>query len=137
MQYASRSEFRVRYSETDQMGVVYHTNYLVWCEIGRTDFIRTCGLTYAELERRGVLLAVAEATVRYHAGARYDDVIRVETTLAAVRSRAVTFDYLITNADTGDRLASARTMLVSLDRRGRPTTLPDDFRDRIEKQVAG
>jgi acyl-CoA thioester hydrolase len=137
MQYASRSEFRVRYSETDQMGVVYHTNYLVWCEIGRTDFIRTCGLTYAELERRGVVLAVAEATVRYHAGARYDDVIRVETTLAAVRSRAVTFEYLITNADTGERLASARTMLVSLDRRGRPTMLPDDFRDRIEKQVAG
>ncbi|MDQ3997393.1 MAG: acyl-CoA thioesterase [Gemmatimonadota bacterium] len=137
MQYASRSEFRVRYSETDQMGVVYHTNYLVWCEIGRTDFIRTCGLTYAELERRGVLLAVAEATVRYHAGARYDDMIRVETTLGAVRSRAVTFDYLITNADTGERLASARTVLVSLDRRGRPTTLPDDFRGRIEKQVAG
>jgi acyl-CoA thioester hydrolase len=137
MQYASRSEFRVRYSETDQMGVVYHTNYLVWCEIGRTDFIRTCGVTYADLERSGVLLAVAEATVRYHAGARYDDVIRVETTLAAVRSRAVTFDYLITNADTGERLASARTVLVSLDRRGRPATLPDDFRGRIERQVAG
>ena len=136
MQHSSRSEFRVRYSETDQMGVVYHTNYLVWCEIGRTDFIRTSGLTYAELERRGVLLAVAEATIRYHAAARYDDVIRVQTTLAAVRSRAVTFDYLISNAGTGERLASAQTVLVSLDRHGRPTTLPDDFRKRIEQQRA-
>jgi acyl-CoA thioester hydrolase len=136
MQHASRSEFRVRYSETDQMGVVYHTNYLVWCEIGRTDFIRAGGLTYAELERRGVLLAVAEATIRYHAAARYDDLIRVDTTLAAVRSRAVTFDYLITNADTGERLSSARTVLVSLDRHGRPTTLPDEFRRQLEQTLA-
>jgi acyl-CoA thioester hydrolase len=136
MQHSSRSEFRVRYSETDQMAVVYHTNYLVWCEIGRTDFIRASGLTYAELERRGVLLAVAEANIRYHAPARYDDLVRVDTTLAAVRSRAVTFDYLITNADTGERLASARTVLVSLDRRGRPTTLPDDFRRQLERTLA-
>jgi acyl-CoA thioester hydrolase len=136
MQHASRSEFRVRYSETDQMGVVYHTNYLVWCEIGRTDFIRASGLTYAELERRGVLLAVAEATIRYHAAAHYDDMIRVDTTLAAVRSRAVTFDYLITNADTDERLSSARTVLVSLDRRGRPMTLPDEFRRQLEQTLA-
>jgi acyl-CoA thioester hydrolase len=136
MQDSSRSEFRVRYSETDQMGVVYHTNYLVWCEIGRTDFIRASGLTYAELERRGVLLAVAEATIRYHSAARYDDLIRVDTTLAAVRSRAVTFDYLITNAETGERLSSARTVLVSLDRDGRPTTLPDAFRQQLEQTLA-
>ncbi|MFN2564707.1 MAG: acyl-CoA thioesterase [Gemmatimonadaceae bacterium] len=133
MPHSTTSEFRVRYSETDQMGVVYHTNYLVWCEIGRTDFIRVSGHTYAELERRGVLLAVSDVAIRYHAAARYDDLIRVETTLAAVRSRAVTFDYVITNADSGERLASARTALVSLDRRGRPTALPDDFRRQLEK----
>ena len=132
MQHSSSSEFRVRYSETDQMGVVYHTNYLVWCEIGRTDFIRASGSTYAELERRGVLLAVSEVTIRYHAAARYDDLVHVQTTLGGVRSRAVTFDYLITNADTGERLASARTVLVSLDRRGRPATLPEDFRRQLE-----
>jgi acyl-CoA thioester hydrolase len=136
MQHTSRSEFRVRYSETDQMGVVYHTNYLVWCEIGRTDFIRASGSTYADLERRGVLLAVSEASVRYHSAARYDDLIRVETTLTAVRSRAVTFDYLITNGDTGERLASARTALVSLDRRGRPAALPDDFRQQLAALAA-
>jgi acyl-CoA thioester hydrolase len=132
MDHTSRSEFRVRYSETDQMGVVYHTNYLVWCEVGRTDFIRASGVTYAELERRGVLLAVAEVAIRYKAAARYDDLIRVETTLVAVRSRAVTFDYLITNGETGERLASARTALVSLDRRGRPAALPEDFRRQLQ-----
>jgi acyl-CoA thioester hydrolase len=132
--HTSSSEVRVRSSETDPMGVVYHTNYLVWCEIGRTDFIRASGLTYAELERRGVLLAVSEATIRYHGAARYDDLIRVDTTLAAVRSRAVTFDYVMTNAATGERLASARTALVSLDVNGRPATLPDDFRRQLERQ---
>ena len=84
------SEFRVRYSETDQMGVVYHAEYLVWCEVGRTDFIRALGLPYSELERQGTALAVAEANIRYHAPARYDDLVRVETRLVDVRSRAIT-----------------------------------------------
>ena len=133
MEHSTRSEFRVRYSETDQMGVGYHRNYLVWCEIGRTDVSRRSGQTYAQLERRGVLLAVSDVSIRYHAAARYDDLIRVETTLAAVRSRGVTFEYVITNAESGERLASARTALVSLDRRGRPATLPDDFREQLER----
>jgi acyl-CoA thioester hydrolase len=129
--HAHVSEFRVRYAETDQMGVVYHANYLVWCEIGRTDFIRQFGISYAELERQGVMLAVTEATVRYHGAARYDDRIRVTTTLAGVRSRAISFDYVITNADTGERLVTAHTDLMSLDPSGRPTTLPADFRERL------
>ena len=117
-------EFRVRYAETDQMGVVYHANYLIWCEVGRTDFIRALGLPYSEMERGGTALAVAEATVRYHAPARYDDLVRVETTLSAVRSRALTFDYVISNAGTGARLATASTMLVALDTSGRPSPIP-------------
>ena len=120
MSHVQRSELRVRYAESDQMGVVYHANYLIWCEIGRTDFIRELGVSYAELERRGVSLAVSEAALRYHDAARYDDRIVVETRLADVRSRAVTFDYLILNAGTGARLVSARTVLVSLDASGRP-----------------
>jgi acyl-CoA thioester hydrolase len=71
------SEFRVRYAETDQMGVVYHANYLVWCEVGRTDFIRAAGMSYREMEAAGVGLAVSDATMRFHAPARYDDVVRV------------------------------------------------------------
>lgn len=129
------SEFRVRYSETDQMGVVYHAEYLVWCEVGRTDFIRALGLPYSELERRGTALAVAEATIRYHAPARYDDMVRVETRLVDVRSRAITFEYLIRNADTGERLASARTLLVSLDPDGKLVPMPDDVRALMERGV--
>ena len=122
-------ELRVRYAETDQMGVVYHANYLVWCEIGRTELIRTFGVSYADLERTtGVGLAVAEASVRYHASARYDDPIRVTTSLAEVRSRTITFDYLITNAASDTRLVTARTTLVGVDRDGRPVRLPPELR---------
>jgi acyl-CoA thioester hydrolase len=125
---ATEIEFRVRYAETDQMGVVYHTNYLVWCEMGRTDFIRARGMSYAEVERRGVGLAVSELTARFHAAARYDDLIRVRTTLADVRSRAITFDYVVTNAESGARLVTARTVLVSIDRSGRMVSLPAEIR---------
>lgn len=127
-------ELRVRYAETDQMGVVYHTNYLVWCEIGRTELIRDLsGSSYAALEAEGVALAVAELSIRYHGAARYDNLIRVRTTLAEARSRSVTFDYLITNAESGERLASARTVLVSLDPNGRPTRLPERLRAQLER----
>ena len=124
-------ELRVRYAETDQMGVVYHANYLVWCEIGRVEFIRALGTSYASLERSGVTLAVAEASVRYHAPARYDELVRVETSLADVRSRTITFDYLITNAETRARLATARTTLICLDRSGRPSVMPDALRESL------
>jgi len=127
------SEFRVRYSETDQMGVVYHAEYLVWCEVGRTDFIRALGLPYSELERRGTALAVAEASIRYHAPARYDDVVRVETRLVEVRSRAITFEYLIRHGESGERLATAKTLLVSLDAQGKPTPIPRDVRELMER----
>ena len=126
-------ELRVRYAETDQMGVVYHSEYLVWCEVGRTEYIRALGLPYAEMERRGALLAVADASLRYHGSARYDDLIRVETTLAEVKSRAITFDYLIRHVQSGARLVTARTMLVSLDRDGRPAPIPADVRELLER----
>jgi len=121
-------EFRVRYAETDQMQVVYHSNYLIWCEIGRTEFIRALGTPYAELERQNVGLAVVEATMRFHAAARYDNLIRVTTTISDVKSRTVTFDYVITNAETGERFVTASTKLVSLTRDSRLTTLPESLR---------
>jgi len=127
-------ELRVRYAETDQMGVVYHTNYLVWCEIGRTELIRQItGVSYAQLEERGVALAVAELSIRYHGAARYDNLILVRTTMTDVRSRSITFEYDIANAQSGDRLASARTVLVSLDKRGRPRAMPSDLRAQLEE----
>lgn len=126
-------ELRVRYAETDQMGVVYHSEYLVWCEMGRTEYMRQLGASYAAIERTGTLLAVAEAALRYHAPARYDDIVRVETTLSEVRSRALTFDYAIFNAHEGTRLVTARTMLVSLDKAGRSAPIPADVRAQLER----
>lgn len=123
---------RVRYAETDQMGVVYHTNYLVWCEVGRTDFIRARGMSYADIERAGVGLAVSELSARFHAAARYDNLIRVRTTLAEIRSRSITFDYLITNAETNERFVTARTALVSIDRAGKLVALPPEVRALFE-----
>jgi acyl-CoA thioester hydrolase len=131
------TELRVRYAETDQMGVVYHSNYLIWCEIGRTDYIRALGTPYAELERNGVALAVSEASLRCHAPARYDDIVRVETLLTEVRSRTVTFDYVIAHAGTGARLATARTILVSLDREGKVSALPGHVRAFLSNGISG
>ena len=129
-------QVRVRYAETDQMGVVYHTNYLVWCEIGRTELIRALtGESYATLERAGVALAVADLSIRYHGAAVYDNLVRVKTTLTEARSRSVTFEYLITHWDTGERFASARTVLVSLDKHGKPVVMPDALRQVLEKSV--
>lgn len=132
----SSTELRVRYAETDQMGVVYHAHYLVWCEIARTDLIRTFGASYRDLEQRGVRLAVAEASVRYIAPARYDDRIRVETQLSGVTSRTMTFDYAILNADSSERLATARTTLISLNADNRVVTLPADVRRTLSAEAA-
>jgi acyl-CoA thioester hydrolase len=132
------STLRVRYAETDQMGVVYHTHYLVWCEIGRTDYIRRLGVSYAELERQGLFLAVAEASIRYAGAARYDDPIRVETWVDAVQSRMITFRYeIVHDADGAARpLASAVTKLVALDRHGATRALPPELLERFRALLA-
>jgi acyl-CoA thioester hydrolase len=137
-------EFRVRYSETDQMGIVYHANYLPWCEMGRTDLIRRLWKSYARVEAEdGILLAVTDAHLRYHASARYEDVVRVTTTVEQVRSRSVTFAYLVERVDESgvtERLVSARTALVAIDRGGTPRKLPADllaaFRQHEPEPVA-
>src|SRR3954468_9667182 len=121
-------EFRVRYAETDQMGVVYHANYLVWCEMGRTDFIRRRGMSYADIERSGTMLAVAELSARFLGAARYEQIVRVETSLASIQSRAIVFDYLIMNAETSAKLVTARTTLISVDSSGKPKAMPVDVR---------
>ena len=118
------------------MGVVYHANYLIWCEIGRTDFIRELGTPYAQLERGGVLLAVSDAALRFHASARYDDPVRIVTRLTDVRSRAMTFAYRIVNADTNQLLVSGTTGLVSLTKEGRLASLPSPIRETLQAAVS-
>jgi len=117
------------------MGVAYHANYLIWCEIGRTDFIRKAGMSYADMERDGVGLAVSDASVRYHASARYDDLIIVETSLTEVKSRAVTFRYTMTRADSGVKLATASTTLVAIDAEGKLRAMPPAIRALLEASI--
>lgn len=127
----------MRYAETDRMGVVYHANYLVWCEVGRTEFVRAAGMSYRTMEERGIGLAVVDASLRYHAAATYDDVVRVETRLSDVRSRTVTFEYVISNATTGARLVTASTRLASVDAAGALTAMPAEIRALLEGAAGG
>ncbi len=117
---------RVRYAETDQMGIVYHANYLIWMEVGRVEFFRSAGLRYADFEKQtGLHLAVVEASCRYMAPARYDDEVAVYTTLGESNARLVRFDYEICAAATGVTLATGFTRHVFLDREMRPRKLPE------------
>jgi len=124
----SEIEHRVAYAETDQMGVVYHAHYLVWCEMARTEHLRALGVTYRELEAQGVLLAVTDAHVRYRSPARYDDVIRVRCWVRDVGSRGVTFGYCIEPAGGGDALATAETSLIALNRQRAIARVPEHIR---------
>ncbi|HXC25901.1 MAG TPA: thioesterase family protein [Gemmatimonadaceae bacterium] len=128
------SELRVRYVETDQMGVAHHTNYLVWCEVGRTDFIGQLGMSYAQVEEQGIMLAVVEAHLKYKRSARYDDQVRVTTTVAEVRSRFVMFTYDISLAN-GTHLASASTALVAVGPDGKSTVIPTTLRQALEGTI--
>ena len=121
----SRTEIRVRYAETDQMGHAHHMNYLAWFELGRTELMRMNGLSYAELERSGILLPVARAELSYRKGAGYDERVEILTRVVEVRSRSVTFGYEAIRADDGVRLASGSTTLVCTDAGLRPRRMPD------------
>ena len=132
----SSVEFRVRYSETDQMGFAHHGHYLAWCEMARTEHMRRLGVTYRDLEERGVRLAVADAHLRYGKPARYDDPLRVTAWLTDAGSRRLTFGYQIEHMDDGTQLATAETTLVSIDAAGRPARLPEDVIARL-KEILG
>ena len=122
----SESRFRVRYAETDQMGVVYYANYLVWMEVGRVDLCRACGFEYRDMEREsGILLAVAEANCRYVSAARFDDEVTVRTSVGSANKRVVTFQY---EMFAGERkLAEGYTKHLILNRDFQRTQLPTKY----------
>ncbi len=123
------TQLRVRYAETDQMGVVYHANYLVWMEVGRVEFFRAAGLRYRDFETNaGLHMAVAEVQARYLAPARYDDPIVVRTWIGKAHPRMVTIEYRIRHAETGGELATGFTKHVFLSvGTMRPAKLPPDY----------
>ncbi|MGH7527497.1 MAG: acyl-CoA thioesterase, partial [Gemmatimonadales bacterium] len=111
----SETQVRVNYSETDQMGVVYHARYLVWLDIARTEHLRLSGVSYRDLEAAGLRLVVSEVAVRYRLPARYDDAIRVRCWVREVASRRIDFGYAVEHADDHRLLATAFTSLIVLD----------------------
>ena len=122
---------RVNYSETDQMGVVYHARYLVWFDVARTELLRATGVSYRDLEELGLRLAVSEVQVRYRRSARYDDLIRVRCWIRDRASRRVTFGYAVEHEATGDLLATATTALLVLDADFAFARLPAAVADRL------
>jgi len=128
----SETLVRVNYSETDQMGVVYHARYLVWLDVARTEHLRRSGMSYRELEISGLRLAVSEVAVRYRQPARYDDPIRIRCWVREVASRRVGFGYAIEHADDGRLLATASTSLLALDSSMALTRLPERVRRALQ-----
>jgi len=124
---SQETRLRVRYAETDQMGVVYYANYLIWMEIGRVEFCRSSGLRYRDIEADGFLLVVAEANCRYLSPARYDDEILIVTTLGDASPRMPRFNYQIADLTSGRKLATGYTKHIWCGSDFRPQKLPEKY----------
>ena len=120
---------RVRYAETDQMGVVYHANHYVWFEIGRTEMLRAYGINYKEMENRDdCYIVVVESSCRYLKPARYDDVLRIRTRISEAKARILRIAYELIRDSNGELLAKGETVHVICDKQGRPKSLPHQYR---------
>lgn len=121
----SETRLRVRYAETDQAGMVYHANYLVWFEVGRVELCRDHGFNYRDMERDAdAYLPVTEARLRYRTPARYDDLLLIRTRTAEIRSRAITFAYEVRRAVDNVLLAEGETAHIVMDHTGRARSFP-------------
>ncbi len=129
---SSSSIVRVRYAETDRMGVVYYANYLVWFEVGRADLMRTLGRTYRQLEEDGVILPVIEAHCEYRQSARYDEELEIRTTGAVLSPVRMKFQYDVIRRADGVSVAFGHTIHAALDPRGKPRRLPEELRKAFE-----
>ncbi|MFD2918034.1 acyl-CoA thioesterase [Psychroserpens luteus] len=124
-------EFRVRYGETDQMGVVYHGNYAQYFEMGRTGWLREMGFSYKAMEESGIMLPVVSLCINYKKPARYDDLIKVKTTLVKLPTAKIEFDYEIVN-EKDEILTTGNSVLVFVDvNKNRPTKCPDYILDKL------
>jgi acyl-CoA thioester hydrolase len=125
---SSTSVVRVRYAETDKMGVVYYANYLVWFEVGRADLLRSLGWTYRDMEHAGISLPVIEAHCVYQRPARYDDELEIRTTGRMLSPVRMEFTYEVRRIDDGVVAASGKTVHAALDKGGKPCRLPARIR---------
>jgi len=131
------TRLRVRYAETDQMKVVYHSNYIVWFEVGRVEFMRQLGITYRQMEEHDEMhLPVAEVRCRFKASARYDDEIVIRTRIARLRSALVQFQYQVVRAEDGVLLAEGESTHVSVNAKMEKTPFPEKYMS-VFRQAAG
>lgn len=126
-----RTRVRVRYAETDRMGVVYYANYLVWFEVGRTEWLRTTGWSYREMEQDGIALPVIEVRCEYLQPARYDDEIEIRTRASILTPIRIRFDYDVVRTSDEVVAATGHTVHVTLDTNGRPCRLPARVREML------
>ena len=130
----SEVTIRVRYAETDQMGVVYHTNHFVWFEVGRVEFLRQMGFSYREMEQQDqCFIAVVDARCRYKAPARYDDEVIVRTHLKNVRESLVHFGYELVRANDSTLLAEGETMHIVTDDKMQVRSIPEKYMRAFEE----
>ncbi|MGH7550360.1 MAG: acyl-CoA thioesterase [Gemmatimonadota bacterium] len=130
-----RARVRVRYAETDQQGIAYHAHYLVWMEVGRTEFLEALGFPYRRLEEEGLVFSVIEARCRFIQPARYHDVVEIATGVSELRSRSVVFAYELTT--DGRRLADGVTRLLAMGSDRRPRRIPGDLALALRRVVTG
>jgi len=124
----NETRVRVRYAETDQMGVVYHANHFIWFEVGRVELLRQFGVSYKNMEREaGCFIAVVDARCRYKAPVHYDDEVIVRTYLKHVREKVIRFGYELRRAETGELLAEGETTHIVADSSMRPRALPEKY----------
>jgi acyl-CoA thioester hydrolase len=132
----AKAKIRVRYQETDQMGVVYHANYLVWFEVGRSTFIREQGYSYQQFEQMGLLLPVVEAHAVYRAPARYDEEITVVTRIAELGSSKIVFEYEVIREADGRLLATGYTKHVWVNKEMKRVNIAQQMPELYEKLLS-
>ncbi len=121
------SQIRVRYQETDNMGVVYYANYFVWFEVARTEYLRSLGISYRELEKKGMYLMVASASCQYKYPARYDDIVKIESSISKMKNSSLNFEYKLF---IGEKLiALGQSVHVFTNKEGRPVRMPKEIKD--------
>lgn len=129
----SETRLRVRYAETDQAGVVYHSNYLIWFEVGRVELCRDYGFNYRDMETEAdSFLPVTEARVKYRVPARYDDEVIVRTRVVELRSRAIKFAYEVLRASDGMLLAEGETRHIVMNSQGRARAFPPEYAEMMK-----
>lgn len=139
-----KTDVRVRYADTDAMGVVYHANYLVWFEVGRGELMRAWGMPYADFEKRGIMVPVVEGHVKWKFSARYDDLLHVETRVEELTPARILFAYRIVRAEDGKVCCEGQTVHAFLGTGGRPSALPKlapdlwaAFQAKVQEQDPG